>query len=286
MSKGYICIAQNTPSCDYIRQAYALALSIKNTQSVHNRCSVCVFDPEDVPAKYHHAFDKIITIPWDDDAGHSEWKVENKWKYYYMTPYDETVCLDTDMIFTRDISHWWDYMANYDTLFTTNPNTYRREEITSDFYREVFSANALPNVYTAFFYFKKNEYSAAIFRLANLIFHNFETFTDTYLGRIKPSRLSGDVAYSMAIDILGISPKVTTNNTIPSFVHMKSHVQNVDNTLVSPDWIESFNSHMNQHGDIFVDNQRQHLPFHYSSPRWLTDDIVETLEHINNEHNK
>ena len=33
MSKGYIVIAQNTKGVDYLKQAYALALNLKLTQS-------------------------------------------------------------------------------------------------------------------------------------------------------------------------------------------------------------------------------------------------------------
>ena len=40
MSKGYIIIAQNS-DVDYLRMAYALALSIKATQDVNSVC-LCV----------------------------------------------------------------------------------------------------------------------------------------------------------------------------------------------------------------------------------------------------
>ena len=32
MTKGYICIAQNNDNVNYLDQAYALALSLRNTQ--------------------------------------------------------------------------------------------------------------------------------------------------------------------------------------------------------------------------------------------------------------
>ena len=42
MSKGYIVIAQNNATTDYLEQAYALALNLKLTQSTVNNLTVCV----------------------------------------------------------------------------------------------------------------------------------------------------------------------------------------------------------------------------------------------------
>ena len=45
MSKGYIVIAQNNDTTDYLEQAYALALNLKLTQSTVSNLTVCV-DPK------------------------------------------------------------------------------------------------------------------------------------------------------------------------------------------------------------------------------------------------
>ena len=42
MSKGYIVIAQNNDTVDYLEQAYALALNLKLTQSTVSNLAVCV----------------------------------------------------------------------------------------------------------------------------------------------------------------------------------------------------------------------------------------------------
>ena len=42
MSRGYIVIAQNNDTVDYLEQAYALALNLKLTQSTVNNLTVCV----------------------------------------------------------------------------------------------------------------------------------------------------------------------------------------------------------------------------------------------------
>ena len=99
MDKGYIVIAQNNDTTDYLEQAYALALNLKLTQSTVSNLTVCVDANTKKLIKDRHikVFDKIVDIPWNDQAESAEWKINNKWKYYYMTPYKETVILDTDM---------------------------------------------------------------------------------------------------------------------------------------------------------------------------------------------
>ena len=42
MDKGYIVIAQNNDTTDYLEQAYALALNLKLTQSTVSNLTVCV----------------------------------------------------------------------------------------------------------------------------------------------------------------------------------------------------------------------------------------------------
>ena len=176
MSKGYIVIAQNSGTTNYLEQAYALALNLKLTQSSISSLAVCV-DAETkklITTKHKNVFDHIIDIPWNDDAEKVAWKINNKWKYYYMSPYDETVILDTDMIFPSDVSHWWEHLAERDVWATTSVRTYRGDVVSSDYYRKYFVANNLPNIYTAFFYFKKSELATELFAMIEIIFQHWQ----------------------------------------------------------------------------------------------------------------
>ena len=105
MSNGFIVLAQNTDTVDYVQQAYALALSIKFSQQNINSISLVTNDP--VPEKYQKVFDQIIPIPWFDPNSNSILKAENRWKLYHVSPYKSTIVLDTDMLLLEDISGWW-----------------------------------------------------------------------------------------------------------------------------------------------------------------------------------
>ncbi len=63
MSNGHIFVAQNS-NVDYVRQAYALALSIKKNNKLYRE--TCLITNNEVPESYRHAFDHILPIPWGE----------------------------------------------------------------------------------------------------------------------------------------------------------------------------------------------------------------------------
>lgn len=282
MSRGYIVIAQNNDTVDYLRQAYALALNLKLTQSTVSNLTVCVdkATKKKITAKHLAVFDHVVEIPWKDAAKDAEWKINNKWKYLYMSPYDETVILDTDMIFPTDVSYWWDIMAQQDIWATTNVRTYRDELVTSTYYRKYFEANQLPNVYTAFFYFKKSELASELFAMTEVVFQHWQRFFFKYMPEGKPDWLSGDVAFALAMKLLGIEHLCVRDAMVsaPTFVHMKSYAQNVDGATLNERWTDSLPTYYKSYNDFKVANFQQVLPFHYVEDEWMTDKKIKQME--------
>lgn len=280
MSRGYLVLAQDSISTDYVRLAYALALSIKNSQTtVNNICLATDIPEEKLDKNVRRIFDKIVPIPWLDDAENAKWKIENKWKYYYMTPFDETVILDADIIFPEDISHWWDTLSKQEIWITDRPKTFKGEDINSTKYRTTFVSNKLPNVYTAFMYFKKTKLVAELFRMVQLIFENWERFFYNYLDETRPKHLSGDVAYALAIKLLGIENECFGKlESLPTFVHMKGLLQNIDEKFITEDWTQNIPTYFRNDGRFKIGNYEQVLPFHYHIKEWLTNDMIGILE--------
>ena len=279
-TRGYLILSQNTIKDDYNRLAYGLALSIKNSQTTNARVCLATDTPvKDLPGKYRSVFDHTVDIPWIDAAADSKWKIENKWKYYYMSPFDETIILDADMVFPTDISHWWDILAKKDVWITDKPRTFKGDIITSTKYRNAFVTNNLPNVYTAFMYFKKTELSAELFKMTEIIFNNWERFYYDYMDENRPKMLSGDVAYALAIKLLGIENECFGKSEyLPSFVHMKAHLQGIDEKYITEDWTKHIPTYFAEDGKFKIGNYEQSLPFHYHIKEWLTDDIIRILE--------
>jgi hypothetical protein len=281
MSRGYFTIAQGE---EYHRMAYALALSIKLSQKTTSKMSIGVTKAEKKKlkkTKYAEVFDEIIEIPWKDAAAKTEWKLENWWKAIHMTPYDETVCLDADMLFFEDHEEWWNLMSQSPAAFCTKPITYRGEIITSDFYRKTFTDNDLPNVYAAFFYFQKNEATYEFFDLCEVIFNNWEKFHYEFLkATSRPNYFSTDVAFGIAAKILEFD-KLYSHAflNIPTFVHMKSQLQDWPNDVfMNEDWTKMVSAQFTPKCQLKIANYLQTVPFHYHVKSFLTDDKIGYLE--------
>ncbi len=225
MTKGYICVVQNNETVDYLRLAYALGLSIKNTQSNINKFSI-VTDIENIPVHFQNVFDHIIPIK-NDRAKNSDWKLDNIVDLYEYSPYEETVMLDSDMLFLSDVSHWWDTMCQKDLWFTTNTKTYRGTNTPKNtIYRQEFIKNKLPSVYNAFFYFKKSNTAQELFQMMKHIVENWDEYCNRYLSSQQPKVFSTDVAFGLAIKLLGLTENaIVPQLTFPYFIHMKSQNQ-------------------------------------------------------------
>ena len=306
--KGYVTIAQRSGKINYLRMAYALALSLKATQSEVPHLSVLVTPGMKIPKKYAEVFDEVIEIPWGDDSKEYKWKIHNKWKVFHMTPYEETVLLDADMIFPTDVSHWWDSLYEKDAWFATTPVTYSGSAITPGAYRHEFVANRLPMIYTAFAYFQQTDPAMELFRMVEQVYKQWPDMFEYYRLRGSsdddlldmmdrngrgvsswmrwgwthffqdfPWNISGDLAFATAIKLLGAEDQFTGPGKFPTFVHMKPADQGLP-IAVEADWQEVLSCNLRSDMTLLVGNYRQQYPFHYVEKGWLTDDIVRKLE--------
>ena len=272
MSKGFCFVAQNNATTDYVKQACVLAVSIHRH---NNNQLLSLITNDNVPQKYKVLFDKIIPIE-KDDAKNEEIKFQNRCKIFDLTPYNQTIVMDVDMLVTRNIKQWWSYLNNYDLFFTSNVLTYRNELITSDWHRQVFVKNNLPNLYNGFWFFKKNKKAKQYFVLLKIITEHWKIFFDKYLPNKKQNFYSVDVASAIACKILGIENEVTDPNSFITFVHMKPKLQN---WLESPNlWTNKISCSVNKQGELLCENIIQKNIFHYVEKEFLTEEIVKGLE--------
>jgi hypothetical protein len=278
-TKGYLILAQNNTSTDYVQMAYVLALSIKTSQKEITSVSLVTDIPDAVPEHYRNVFDQIIEIPWYDDALKSNWKIENRWKIYHITPYEETILLDADMLFLTSVDDWWRYLnQNFDLFITSNVMTYRNEFVTGDYYRKAFVMNNLPNTYSAFTYFKKSQLAEEFWTLVEIIAKNWEEFYDRFLPNSRPKNLSIDVVFALAVKILDIEDSVTSNFKYPNFTHMKSRIQNW--YTVTDDWMDYGGVYLNKNGSLKISNYQQTGIFHYTEKKFLNDYVKYVYEDL------
>ena len=269
MSKGFVMLAQNS-EYNYIEQACLAAMSLHATNT---DCKISLITNDDVPKEYISLFDKIIEIPWTDQASESEWKVENRWKIYHASPYDETIVLDTDVLVLQDISSWWKFLSNYDLYFTSKVYSYRDKEINDTTYRKAFIANNLPNLYVGFHYFKKGEKAHQFYKMLELVMNNWELFYGTYVKHHYPKRPSVDVSAAIVAKILDCDTEVTNSIAkYPSFTHMKPAIQEWKH--VPDKWQERVGTYLTKDLKLVIGNHQQNGIFHYTEKDFVTDDIL------------
>jgi len=272
MTRGFLVIAQNS-TVDYVRQAYALALSIKSTQPTINNISIVTNDI--IPDKYKSAFDKIIPIPFGDAATDSEWKVENRWKLYHASPYEETIVLDTDMLVLDNIESIWKYVNGRDLFFTSHVLDYKYRTVEDTTYRKTFVENDLPNLYCGMFYFRKSEAALEFFRLVEFITYNWQRIYYDNAPKQMQKFFSMDVTVSIAAKILGIDDTIVNQNSPFTFVHMKPALQGWD--PVPESCLRHLAVTFNRDKELYLNNFRQRGVLHYVEEEFLTDAIIGNL---------
>lgn len=276
MNFGYLIVVSNDNTTDYLKLAYALALSIKNTQKPGYDKVALVIDERNQLEK--------LTSPWVFDEV-IEWGQEKFWDgrswMDQLSPWEYTVCLDADMIFLRDYSHWIDYFLGSDSdLYIANRAfTYRNEEITNDFYRRCFTQNDLPNLYSMWTWFKKTSPRVEeFFSLGRYILKNPKEFSNYYLNNFKPKVLGTDEAFALSAKILDIQDEISYNLQFPKLVHMKGEIQNW------PWPADKFTNHVgfyfNKKGQLKIGNYQQHDIVHYVEKDIITDESINILEEI------
>lgn len=274
MSKGYLVLAEGK---EYIRLAYALALSLKATQKTISNISIATNDH--VPKEYVNLFENIIPIPWVEKEDTSRFKVEHRWKLYHISPYEETVVLDADMLVLNDLEHYWQEFVKHDVYYTSKVYTYRGDLITNDFYRKAFTQNNLPNLYSALHYFKKRDFSKEFYSWVELITNNWNLFYGKYVSESYPSQPSMDITAALAAKIMDCGDTITNYNRDPvCFVHMKPLIQGWK--IPSDDWTKIVGTYFDNAAQLKIGNYSQSGVFHYTENSFLTDDIIQKLEQV------
>lgn len=274
MNFGYL-ISVSTSSVDYLKMAYALALSIKNTQKPgYDQVCLMIDDTsklENLKSKW--VFDHVI-----EHSGYTGWD-SRSWMDKY-SPFDSTVCLDADMLFLRDTSHWVDYLIENCELYVANSAyTFRGEKITDDFYRKVFTKNKLPNLYSMYTFFKKDSKLADdFFTLGRYILKNPTEFSNIYLEEFRPKVIGTDEAFAVSAKILDIQNEMAYPLSFPRIVHLKPMVQNW------PWPAEKVTDHagfyFSPNGKLKIGNYHQSDLIHYVEKDLITDEIVSLIEEI------
>ena len=272
--QGFMTIAQNTADVDYLRLAYVQAMSIKLTMP--NSLYAVAVDKNtlaQVTEQHRKVFDYVITIE-NDLAQDETWKLSNEWQAFYLTPFKETIKLESDIVFTRSIAHWWTVFRLKNVVLSTGCRDYKQELSNSREYRKLFDDNELPDTYNGLMYFRYSKEAAEFFYQAEQIFKNWAHIRDKVLLNCRDDNPTTDVVYALAAKIIGVEQCTLPSVDFINFVHMKPAINNFSQQIP---WNELVVSELDV-PMLRINNINQYHPVHYHDKEWATPKIIKEYE--------
>ena len=259
---GWVTIAQNG-DVDYLHLAYEQAKNIKATQRLNSYTVVLdEATAEHLTSGHRKIFDHIIIMPVDlakDDA----WKLKNEGQVFDLTPYKETIKLESDLLFTRDVGHWIDALRLREVCFSLHCRDYQGNIVKETPYRKLFKQNELPDIYTGMYYMRYSRTASDLFRLVKQLYANWDT-VKTSLAQCDDEPTT-DVVFAIAVKLLGEELCTIPSLDFFNFAHMKSGIQGWSD---SQPWTDYVNV---EYDDILrINNLNQYQPVHYHEKSFLS----------------
>jgi hypothetical protein len=271
--QGFLTIAQNS-EVDYLRLAYIQAMSVKLTMSGSKYAVIVDANTNElIKDKHRKVFDYIILLE-EDFAEEENWKLSNEWQTYYLTPFKETIKIESDLIFTRSIDHWWHTFRLKNIVLSHGCRDYLQNISYSRAYRKLFDDNELPDVYNGLMYFRYSQESSDFFNLARLIFNNWNWIKDNILKNCRDEDPTTDVVYALSALILGIENCTLPGIDFINFVHMKSLINGFSQQTAWPDLVVC----ETELPMVRINNVNQYHPLHYHEKEWITEELIENYE--------
>lgn len=248
MTQGYVITAVNTADTDYVTCARVLAKSIRLTG---DRRPICLIT--DTLDNHDSIFDSVVLLQDEPIYG----PYSNDRQVYQLSPYDQTLKIEADVIVTHTLDGWWHAFNNRDLVIATGCRDYRNQTSTNRYYRHTLDKNRLPDVYNGLTYFKKSALAQEFYTLVGKIFANW---TEINNGLQHPSEMEygdTDTVYAIAASIIG-RERCTTNTHQFQWVHMKQKINN----LLSVDWTRELVWELGDY-DFRINTFAQMKPVHY-----------------------
>ena len=251
--RGYLIVAQNIGTVDYIACAEQLARSIKNFHPAAEICLLTDAESSDLDLfNYHQTFvSPLSSNPYAND-----------WQVFGASPFRQTIKLEADMVIAGEIDHWWDILQHRDVVISTGARDFYNQPATSRFYRKVFDANNLPDIYNAITYWRLSPTAQEFFGLVRRIFEHWAEYKT--LLKFPDEVPSTDLVYAMAVQIIGPELVTMPFASYPKIVHMKRHMV----ATHTPNWTQEL---VWENNPLRFNTVAQWGAVHYHQKDWRRD---------------
>jgi hypothetical protein len=208
MSNGAFLIAQNNGHIDYVKQAVFLAKRIKKHLGIPVSIAT---DSVDYLEKAFgtNDFDKVIKLKYTDVTNlryffdgtlskkTASFKNNNRASVYDLTPYDETLLMDTDYIISNDLLKSC-FDSNSDFMIYKKSDDIAKVRNEREF--NIISDTSVDFYWATVVYFKKTETNSIFFNLVRHIEEEWNHYRRVY--QITSTLFRNDFAFSIAIHIM------------------------------------------------------------------------------------
>lgn len=260
MDKGYVWFALNNSSTDYIELSRQLAKSIKK---VNRHSKVCVITDKTIEDEL---FD-FVQVLKENDSSEQEWKLNNEYKVFGLTPFTHTVKLEADMLFTTNTDWWWNLLWQHDQVFSYNCRNYQDDVIKNSYYRKLFVRNQLPDVYNGLHYFRRSVKAKQFYDLCETIIKDWKTVKKSVLVNCHDEQPTTDVVYALANKIQDPLQKDKIDYEWFKFMHNKSQINGVSPQLQNDNYLNP----MKVGNKLYIGGYRQTRIVHYHNKKLIGD---------------
>jgi hypothetical protein len=174
MSKGAILFAFNSPKFNYYEMAVATAKRVNHFLDLP---VTIVTDENSIPEQTSYEFDKTIITHADKNniREHQIWINKGRYQAYELSPYDETILLDTDYMVNsnkllRTFDIYDDFCCHDTTSFLMQPGVAQ----------EVLSAYSFKTLWATVVTFKKSKRAKQIFECLEMVQKNYDHYCNIH----------------------------------------------------------------------------------------------------------
>lgn len=206
MSNGVVCFANNNGKVDYIKQAVFLATRIREYLNLPT--TIITSTPQFITREQEKTFDKIIeltskeynTKKYSDGAFYHqklEFKNIGRHKVFEMSPYENTLVLDTDYIICNDtLLKSFDMNADFQIyrngIDLASWRNYKEFEYVND--------KGIPFYWATVFFFRKTNETKIFFDLMEHLSNNWDHYSKVY--DLASRSFRNDHLFSIAIHMM------------------------------------------------------------------------------------
>ncbi len=266
MSKGFVIVAvKSTGKINYLRHAVALAASIKKHCTINQVCLITNYRLTEDQARL---FDHVVKVKADT----TEWTQTVLSKIYDLSPFHETIHIESDCLVQSSLDHWWPGCQYHDVLFTTKVKNIRSEWAKQD-YRQHFDRSLLPKVYSGLYYFRKSPLAKKLHTTMAWVVDNWDSLRPVLFDPNVTVPMGNDEVAAISLALLDLDDNQYMNSLLPypTMCHMKPRI----NSLPEVNLTRQLGVFLDKDFNLLVGNHLQQGVWHYQNKDFLTDEILE-----------